>query len=61
MTYPVIQIVNAETGETTVREMTENEYLQHQSNIVPVQIEQTKEELLVELQALTAKITALVS
>jgi len=59
MAYPVIQVVNAETGETTVREMTENEYLQHQSNIAPAQIAQTKEELLAELQSLAAKISAM--
>lgn len=55
----MIQIVDAETGETTIREMTESEYFYQQSQIPPAPKVQTKEELLAELQALTAKITAL--
>ena len=59
MSKPIIQIYNAETGENIVREMTDDEYSNWQS-IQPIsEPTPTKEELMAELAALTAKINSL--
>jgi hypothetical protein len=57
MTKPLIQIFNAETGEEIIRELTDEEIAA--LPVDPPIAEPTKEQLLAELQALTAKIQAL--
>jgi hypothetical protein len=57
MTRPLIQIINVATGEETIRELTDEEIA-----ALPVETPEaapTKEQLLAELQVLTAKIQAL--
>lgn len=58
MTRPLIQILNVATGEEIIREMTDAEIAELPAPETPA-AEPTKEELMAELQALTAKIQAL--
>jgi hypothetical protein len=59
MTRPLVQIKNAETGEEIVREMNDVELSDWQTQVNQPEPEPTKEELLAQVQALTAKIQAL--
>lgn len=59
MTNPLIQIHNAATGETITREMTDAEVAAQKANVQVGTPAPTKEELMAELAALTAKINAL--
>lgn len=59
MTRPLIQIHDASTGEDVIREMNDAEFAEWQNRVVPSEPAQTKEQLMAELAALTAKIHAL--
>jgi hypothetical protein len=65
MSKPLIQIYDAQTGENIIREMNDDEYSNWQSirsnfnSDEKTDVTPTKEQLLEELQALTAKINAL--
>ncbi len=59
MTRPLTHIVDAKTGEEIVREMTDKEYDYWKLNATEPPPAPTKEQLMAELAALTAKINAM--
>ena len=59
MTRPMIQIHDAKTGEDIVREMNNVEFAEFQSQTPQPDSLPTKEQLMAEIAALTAKIYAL--
>jgi hypothetical protein len=59
MSKPLMQILNTETNETIVREMTDDEYAIWQQNSVVDVSTPTKEQLMAQLAALSAQIQAL--